>query len=84
MWRLINEAMKVEHAIVDMHMQGVSTRNVTEITREVCCLEMTPVLVSRATAALEEQLEDWRKLPSSRITICYLTPGTRGCVTGAQ
>lgn len=50
-------------AIAEMYLKGVSTRKVVEVTRELCGLEVTSTQVSRATAALDEQLETWRQRP---------------------
>ena len=47
-------------AIAEMDLQGVSTRRVTEITRERCGLDVTSTQVSRATALLDSELEAWR------------------------
>jgi putative transposase len=48
-------------AIAEMYVQGVSTRRVTEITRELCGLDVTSMDVSRAAADLDEQLTAWRE-----------------------
>jgi transposase-like protein len=47
-------------AIAEMYVQGVSTRRVAEITRELCGLDVSSTQVSRAAAALDEELEAWR------------------------
>jgi putative transposase len=47
-------------AVAEMYVQGVSTRKVTEITRELCGLDVTSSQVSRAVATLDEELEAWR------------------------
>ncbi len=49
-------------AIAEMYVQGVSTRRVTEITRELCGLEVTSAQVSRAAAELDGELSAWRFL----------------------
>ncbi len=48
-------------AIAEMYVHGVSTRRVTEITRELCGLEVTSTDVSRAAAELDAQLSAWRE-----------------------
>jgi transposase-like protein len=48
-------------AIAEMYVQGVSTRRVTEVTRELCGLEVTSTQVSRAAAELDAQLSAWRE-----------------------
>lgn len=47
-------------AIAEMYVQGVSTRRVAEITRELCGLDVSSAQVSRASAALDGELEAWR------------------------
>jgi transposase-like protein len=47
-------------AIAEMYVQGVSTRRVTEITRELCGLEVTSTEVSRAARLLDEEIGAWR------------------------
>lgn len=59
-------------AIAEMYVQGVSTRRVTEITRELCGLDVTSMDVSRAAADLDEQLEAWRERPLGRCTSLVL------------
>jgi transposase-like protein len=53
-------------AIAEMYVQGVSMRRVTEITRELCGLEVTSTEVSRAAAELDAQLAAWRERPLGR------------------
>lgn len=53
-------------AIAEMYVQGVSTRRVTEITRELCGVDVSSAQVSRAAAALDEELAAWRKRPLGR------------------
>jgi transposase-like protein len=53
-------------AIAEMYVQGVSTRRVTEITRELCGLEVTSAQVSRAAAELDAELTAWRERPLGR------------------
>lgn len=50
-------------AIAEMYVCGVSTRRVTEITRELCGLEVTSTQVSRAAKLLDAELEAWRTRP---------------------
>lgn len=49
--------------IAEMYLNGVSTRKVTNILEELCGLEVTSSEVSRATAALDKELEAWRNRP---------------------
>ncbi len=50
-------------AIAEMYVQGVSTRKVTAVLEVLCGLEVTSSQVSRATAALDQELEKWRHRP---------------------
>ncbi len=59
-------------AIAEMYVQGVSTRRVTEITRELCGLEVTSMDVSRAAAELDGQLSAWRERPIGRCAYLVL------------
>jgi putative transposase len=47
-------------AVAEMYVQGVSTRKVTEITRELCGLDVSSSQVSRAAQLLDEELQSWR------------------------
>ena len=47
-------------AIAEMYVQGVSTRRVAEVTRELCGLDVSSSQVSRASAALDDELKAWR------------------------
>ena len=59
-------------AIAEMYVQGVSTRRVTEITRELCGLEVTSTDVSRAASELDAQLTAWRERPLGRCAYLVL------------
>ena len=48
-------------AVAQMYVEGVSTRRVTEVTRELCGLDVTSSQVSRATKLLDEELNAWRR-----------------------
>lgn len=50
-------------AIAEMYVQGVSTRKVTEVMRELCGLDVSSSQVSRATRLLDEELDRWRNRP---------------------
>lgn len=50
-------------ALAQMYLQGVSTRKVAKITREMCGVEVTSTQVSRAAAELDETLTAWRSRP---------------------
>jgi len=59
-------------AIAEMYVQGVSTRRVKEITKELCGLEVSSTQVSRASKLLDEELERWRERPIEEIPYLIL------------
>ena len=59
-------------AIAEMYVQGVSTRRVKEITRELCGLEVSSAEVSRASRLLDDELESWRRRPIGEIPYLIL------------
>lgn len=58
-------ALKV--AIAEMYIQGVSTRRVQAITKELCGFEVSSSQVSRVTQELDKQLDVWRNQPIGEI-----------------
>ena len=50
-------------ALMEMTLEGVSTRKVTKITEELCGTSFSKSLVSSLSANLDEQLESWRNRP---------------------
>ena len=50
-------------AMAEMYINGVSTRKVNEVLKELCGLEVTSTQVSRATGLLDQELEKWRNRP---------------------
>ncbi len=58
--RGIRSERALKLAIAEMYVQGVSTRKVTEVMRELCGLEVSTTQVSRATALLDQELTAWR------------------------
>jgi len=54
-------------AVAEMYVQGVSTRKVTEITRELCGLDVSSSQVSRAATLLDEELQSWRTRPLGKL-----------------
>lgn len=48
-------------ALAEMYVQGVSTRKVLAITRELCGFEVSSTQVSRATQQLDTELQGWRE-----------------------
>ena len=60
-------------AIAEMYIQGVSTRRVSRILRELAgTLEISAMQVSRAAAQLDEQLDLWRNRPLHEVACPYL------------
>lgn len=55
------EALRL--AVAEMYVQGVSTRKVAKVMRELCDFEPTSSEVSRAAAELDTMLESWRTRP---------------------
>ena len=55
-------------AVAEMYVQGVSTRKVTEITQELCGLDVSSSQVSRAAKLLDEELESWRWRPLGKLS----------------
>jgi transposase-like protein len=59
-------------AIAEMYVQGVSTRKVTEVMRELCGLDVSSTQVSRAASLLDEELSAWRKRPLGEYRYLFL------------
>lgn len=59
-------------ALAEMYVNGVSTRKVAKITREMCGFDVTSTEVSRAAQALDEELEEWRDRPLDRFDFLIL------------
>ncbi len=55
-----------------MYVQGVSTRKVTEVMRELCGLDVSSTQVSRATKLLDEELSRWRNRPLGEVPYVFL------------
>ena len=58
--------------LAEMYVQGVSTRSVKTITEQLCWVEISATQVSRATAQLDEVLQDWREIPLAEISYLYV------------
>ena len=52
-------------ALLQMYIEGVSTRKVTEITEALCGLEVSKSQVSALTAKLDAEIGEWRTRPLS-------------------
>ncbi len=59
-------------ALAEMYVQGVSTRKVKSITEELCGVEFSAMQVSRATAQLDQALQEWRERSLGEITYLYV------------
>jgi putative transposase len=59
-------------AVAEMYVQGVSTRKVAEVTRELCGLDITSQQVSRSAALLDEELGKWRNRPLGEHSLVVL------------
>jgi transposase-like protein len=59
-------------AIAEMYVQGVSTRKVAEVTRELCGLDVSSTQVSRSAQLLDEELEQWRNRPLGQVPYLVL------------
>ena len=58
--------------LAEMYVQGVSTRRVKAITEQLCGVEISATQVSRATAQLDEVLQEWRERPLGEISYLYV------------
>jgi putative transposase len=72
----LEKGLRSERALVatlaEMYVQGVSTRKVKAITEELCGIEVSSMQVSRATAQLDEVLQEWRERSLEEITYLYV------------
>jgi len=72
----LEKGLRSERALVatlaEMYAQGVSTRKVKTITEELCGIEISAMQVSRATAQLDEVLQEWRERPLGEITYLFV------------
>lgn len=59
-------------AVAEMYVQGVSTRKVTEITQELCGLDVSSSQVSRCAQLLDEELDSWRSRPLGKLSYLIL------------
>ena len=53
-------------AIIEMYVQGVSTRKVKKITEELCGLEISKSQVSTLAKGLDEEVHKWRTRPLTK------------------
>ena len=59
-------------ALMEMYIEGVSTRKVKDITEELCGTSFSKSLVSRLAGELDSELERWRKRPLHGSAYPYL------------
>jgi len=64
-------------AIVEMYVQGVSTRKVKKITEELCELEISKSQVSTLAKGLDKEVQKWRMRPLTK-RYPYLIVDARG------
>ena len=67
-------------AIMEMYLEGVSTRKVKDITEALCGTSFSKSLVSRLAGELDSELETWRARPLTAEAYprtCSWTPATR-------
>ena len=64
-------------AIVEMYVQGVSTRKVKKITEELCGLEISKSQVSTLAKGLDKEVQKWRMRPLTK-RYPYLVVDARG------
>jgi putative transposase len=73
---VLEKGLRSERALTmtlaEMYVQGVSTRKVKEITEQLCGFEISAEQVSRATAQLDNVLQEWRERPLGEIRYLYL------------
>jgi len=72
----LEKGLRSERALVmslaEMYIQGVSTRKVAAIIKQLCGSNVSSSLVSRAAAQMDEQLTQWRNSPLGEIVYLYL------------
>lgn len=72
----LEKGLRSERALMitlaEMYVQGVSTRRVKAITEQLCGVEISAMQVSRATAQLDEVLQEWRERPLGEVTYLYV------------
>jgi putative transposase len=64
-------------ALMEMYVEGVSTRKVREITEVLCGTSFSKSLVSELAGQLDTELDTWRNRPLSETTYPYLSVDAR-------
>jgi transposase-like protein len=63
--------------LMEMYLQGVSTRKVTTITEQLCGTRFSKSQVSKLTVQLDARLQAWRERPLTADAYPYLTVDAR-------
>ncbi len=64
-------------ALMEMYVEGVSTRKVREITEVLCGTSFSKSLVSELAGQMDAELEAWRNRPLTETTYPYLSVDAR-------
>src|SRR3954447_5308088 len=64
-------------ALMEMYVEGVSTRKVREITEVLCGTRFSKSLVSELAGQLDTELDGWRHRPLTETTYPYLSVDAR-------
>jgi len=64
-------------ALMEMYLQGVSTRNVAAITEELCGTSISKSQVSALVGRLDPELQAWRERPLTAAAYPYLVVDAR-------
>lgn len=64
-------------ALMEMYVEGISTRKVREITEVLCGTSFSKSLVSELAGQLDEELDAWRNHPLTETTYPYLSVDAR-------
>ncbi len=64
-------------ALMEMYVEGVSTRKVREITEVLCGTSFSKSLVSELAGQLDEEFDAWRNRPLTEMTYPYLSVDAR-------
>ncbi|WP_198004759.1 transposase [Rubrobacter xylanophilus] len=59
-------------ALMEMYVEGVSTRKVTEITEELCGISFSKSLISSLAGSLDAELSAWRNRRLEGVTYPHL------------
>lgn len=59
-------------SLMEMYVEGVSTRKVKEVTEELCGTSFSKSTVSRLSTELDSELEAWRSRPLDEVAYPYL------------